>query len=217
LFYDEYGVNNMPKKTLALISGLVLVTVVLFVIALRQNQNADKSSTNPTPVAESVTPTPDVAHSVLSLSPNPVTVAPGAVGRVEVNIAPSDNAVTAVQLELSYDPKVIRNVRVVPGPLFQNSVELINKNDTTTGTYTYAFGKTPAQTPVTSPGVVATITFTATASDTPSQLLLLPSTLVTARGVASSVLKSATGTQIVVSSGAGVNLPQTQSSPSAGL
>ena len=206
----------MPKKTLALISGLVLVTVVLFVIALRTNQKGSEGPTPSQAVAQP-SPTPDVAHSVLSLTPNPLTVTAGGRGQVTVNLDTSDNDVTAVQLELSYDPKVLRNVTITPGPLFQGAVVLINKNDPVTGKYTYAFGRTPAQTPVKGVGSVATISFTAAASSTPSQLLLLPSTLVTARGVASSVLKSATGTQVVVSGGAGVDLPQTQSSPSAGL
>lgn len=204
----------MPKKTLALISGLVLVTVVLFVIALRSNQNAGKSGTTPSPVVSQASPTPDVAHSVLSLTPNPVTVTAGGRGTVSVNIDTSDNDVTAVQLELSYDPQVLRNVQVQPGPLFQNGVVLINKNDPATGKYTYAFGKTPSQAPAEGQGVVATITFTANASAQPSDLTLLPSTLVTARGVASSVLKSSTGTQVVVGSGGGA-IPQNQSSPSA--
>jgi hypothetical protein len=162
-------------------------------------------------------PTISVAHSVLSLKPNPVKVVPGGVGQVSVEINTSDNPVTAVQLELSYDPKVLSNVQIVPGPLFQNSVVLINKNDPATGKFTYAFGRTPSQAPVQGTGVVATITFTARASATPSQLTLLPTTLVTARGVATSVLKSSSGTQVIVGAGAGVGLPSTtQSSPSAG-
>lgn len=206
----------MSKKTLALISGLVLVTVILFVIALRSSQPS--TTTNVTPSgAQQPSPTVSQAHSVLSLLPNPVNVVPGGAGKVDVEINTSDNPVTAVQLELSYDPKVLSNVVVVPGPLFQGAVVLINKNDPATGKYTYAFGRTPQQTPVQGTGIVATITFRAAASAQPSQLTLLPTTLVTARGVATSVLKSSSGTQVVVSSGAGVSLPQTQSSPSAGL
>lgn len=207
----------MPKKTLALISGLVLVTVVLFVIALMSNQKPPQSNVNPTGAAVQPSPTPDVAHSVLSLTPNPVTVAAGVRGTVDVNINTSDNAVTAVQLELSYDPQVVRNVQITPGPLFTGAVVLINKNDPATGKYTYAFGRTPGQQPVSGTGVVAKITFTPAASTTPSQLTLLPSTLVTARGVATSVLKSSTGTQVIITGGAGVSLPVTQSSPSAAL
>ncbi len=83
---------------------------------------------------------------------------------------------------------------------------LINKNNPSTGRITYALGRTPGQTPLTGTGVIATISFTAAASAKPSQLTLLPTTLVTARGVANSVLKTSSGTQIIVGSG-GAGVP----------
>lgn len=206
----------MPKKTLALIFGLVLVTIVLFVIALRSNQKAEDTDVTPTGTTVETSPTPDVAHSVLSLSPNPVNVASGGQGSVDVNIDTSDNEVTAVQLELSYDPKVVRNIQIAPGPLFTGAVELIDENDPQAGRYTYAFGITPAQSPIQGKGVVARITFTASASSQPSSLTLLPATLVTAQGIGPSVLKSSTGTQIVVS-GSQTSNPVNTSTPSAGF
>ena len=211
----------MSKKTLALISGLVLVTLVLFVIALKSNQSSNQGP-KPTDAMKPV-PTVSVAHSVLTLSPNPVTVAPGGVGKVSVNVDTSDNPVTAVQLEISFDSKSLSNVQVETGPLFQNSVVLIgntsasNRTANQTGKFTFAFGRTPGQAPVKGTGIVATISFTVLPGAKTSQLILLPTTLVTARGVANSVLKSSTGTQVVVGSGGGVALPQIQSSPSAGL
>lgn len=188
----------MPRKTLALISGLVLVTVVLFIVALRSNNN-------PTPAPEptslpstqsQISPTIP-AHSVLSLSPNPATVVPGGKGEVAVNIDTSDNEVTAVQLEIAYDPNFIGNVKVTPGALFENPVLLINKNNVKEGRYTYAYGIMPNRPTVKGVGAVATITFTALKSGA-SQLALLPTTLVTARGISESVLKSATGTMIQI-------------------
>src|SRR5438477_6591310 len=93
----------MPNKTLALISGLVVVTIVLFIIALRAGQ---QSSAPSTPQTSQVQPTVAVpAHTVLQLGPNPLTVAPGQVGHVDVTMDTSDNNVTAVQLELGYDPR----------------------------------------------------------------------------------------------------------------
>lgn len=193
----------MPKKTLALISGLVLVTVVLFIVAVRTNNQTAKPEPTQAPVAqEPQTP----AHSVLSLSPNPFSVAAGQRGSVDVTIDTSDNNVTAVQLEIAYDPNVVGNVQVTPGPLFTNPVVLINKNDAQAGRFTYAFGISPSNQPVTGTGSVATITFTAkNAVGKQSQLALLPTTLVTARGVANSVLKEATGTLVTVTAaGSGV-------------
>lgn len=191
----------MPRKTLALISGLVLVTVVLFVVALKSNK---QQVAPPMHEQQVMQPTPtSPAHSVLTLSPNPVMVAPYKQGSVDVNINTSDNAVTAVQLEIAYDPTVITNVKVVTGQLFQNPVVLINKNNAQTGRYTYAFGIQPNHTTVNGMGAVATITFTAkNVPGKQSQLALLPTSLVTARGVASSVLKSSTGTIVEVAAGA---------------
>lgn len=212
----------MSKKTLALISGLILVTVVLFIIALRSSQQPSQTNVAPSGTVMQPSPTVSVAHSVLKLSPNPVQVASGGQGKVSVEIDTSDNPVTAVQLELSYDPKSITNVQVEPGPLFTNSVVLVGNNHPTnktanqTGRFTFAFGKTPSQTPVKGTGTVATITFAVLPGAKSSQLTLLPTTLVTARGVPNSVLKSSTGTQVVVGTGTGTVQPQ-QSSNSAGL
>jgi hypothetical protein len=193
----------MPRKTLALISGLVLVTVVLFVIALGIGRGPKQLTQDPGPSVPVVEPT-SVAHSVLALSPNPITVRPGQSGSVDVTIDTSDNAVTAVQLELAYDPTVISNVKVTSGPLFAQPVVLINKNNAKAGRYTYAFGIQPNQATIQGTGSVATVTFTAlkSALGQQSQLALLPETLVTARGVANSVLKSNTGTLIIVSNDA---------------
>lgn len=191
----------MPRKTLALISGLVLVTVVLFIVAVRTNNQTAQPQPSPAPVAQEPA---SQAHSVLNLSPNPVTVQPGQPGSVEVNIDTSDNDVTAVQLELAYDPTVITNVKVTPGPLFSNPVVLINKNDTQAGRFTYAYGISPNSSPIKGTGSVATITFTAkNVAGKQAQLALLPTTLVTARGVAASVLKEATGTLVNIGSTGG--------------
>lgn len=189
----------MPKKTLALISGLVLVTVVLFVVALNASEKQKNSQTQPTGMAAK--PTVAIpAHSVLGLNPNPLTVAPGGQGKADVTIDTSDNDVTAVQLELGYDPNIISNVKVTPGPMFTNPVVLFNKDNPTTGRYTYEIGITPNSPTLKGQGVVATITFTTKPGTTGKQMQLglLPSSLVTARGVAQSVMKSANGTVLTV-------------------
>jgi hypothetical protein len=195
---------DMPRKTLALISGLVLVTVILFAVALRASKTSNNPTPTPSPMNEQtqmqVSPTVSMAHSVLTLSPNPINVAPGGQGQVTVNIDTSDNSVTAVQLELAYDPNSITNVKVVSGSLFQNPVVLIDKNNTQTGRYTYAFGITPNHPTIQGTGTVATVTFTAKATSGTSQLALLPTSLVTARGITASVLKSASGTIVSIGS-----------------
>lgn len=195
----------MPRKTLALISGLVLVTVVLFFVALRagQQQQSVPSKESPKTAVKAEPTTP--AHTILTVGPNPLDVAPGQMGTAQISVDTSDNKVTAVELELGYDPNILSNVKVVPGPLFKNPVVLRDKNDTVKGRYTYAFGITPSGQPVTGTGVIATVTFTPKAGTAgkQTQLGLLPTSLVTARGVADSVMKSSSGTVInITTSGA---------------
>lgn len=224
MFYDKYRDKNMPRKTIALITGLVLITVVLFVVALQ----GTKQEKTPPPATETqqqtaVQPTEATpAHSVLALTPNPVSVQAGQKGSVDVTLDASDNKVTAIQLEISYDPAAITNVQVTPGPLFLNQNVLINRGDVQKGTLTYAVGITPKSTPVVGTGVAATITFTAkSGASAQSQLTLQPTSLVTAQGVRNSVLKSATGTTIIIGSSAGtstgvgntVNTPASQGTP----
>lgn len=186
----------MPRKTLALISGLIVVVIILFAVALNSNENktatVKKTVTQPTPT------TP--AHTTLNLSPNPVVVAPGKQGSVEVNIDTSDNQVTAIQLEIAYDPNIITNIKVSPGPLFANAVMLMNHNKKTAGRYVYALGIMPNSPTINGNGQAATITFTAIGkAGQTSQLALLPTSLATARGISNSVLKQTSGTLVKIS------------------
>ena len=194
----------MPRKTLALISGLVLVTVILFITALNSSNKKTPTTTAPqqeTSMKAQVFPTVP-AHSVLSLFPNPVNVAAGQRGSVDVNIDTSDNNVTAVQLEIAYDPIYITNIKVTPGPLFSNPVVLFDKNNTKDGRLTYMYGIAPSGQTVKGNGVAATISFTTLNKTGDTQLALLPTSLVTARGISDSVLKQASGTMIKVTSSA---------------
>ena len=196
MFYHRF----MPRKTFALISGLVLVTVILFIAALNSSK---PTSIAPPPQQKSmqaqVSPTVP-AHSVLSLSPNPVNIVSGQKGSVDVNIDTSDNEVTAVQLEIAYDPNYITNIKVTPGPLFSNPVVLFDKNNIKDGRFTYMYGIAPNGQTVKGSGVAATISFTALNKIGDTQLALLPTSLVTARGISDSVLKQVSGALIKISS-----------------
>ena len=205
----------MPRKTLALISGLVLVTVVLFVIALKTNetkQNVPVAITPSAPTSVPVEPTTP-ANAVLTILPNPLNVQPGQQGSADVTIETMEHAVTAVQLELKYDPAVISNVKVVPGPQFQNPVVLIDKNDAKAGTYTFAVGIAPNQATLQGTGVVGKITFTAKRGTgiQSTELALTPESIVTARGVAKTVLGKYAGTTIVIGGASGQTTQPTTS------
>jgi hypothetical protein len=201
----------MSKKTLALIVSLVVLTAVLLVVALSTKEQ--KTATN-TPGAPEVSPTPP-AQSVLSMTPGTINLNNGVAGTqtVNVEIATGENQVTAVQLEMAFDPQVIKNLRIQPGTFFDSPTILLNNVDTSTGRVSYALGIAPAQDPKSGNGTVATITFNVTpvAGTNATSLTLLPKSLVTARGVGASVLKSATGTQITIpTTGGGTTQPSIQ-------
>lgn len=207
----------MSKKTLALIISLVGVTIVLFAVALLSN---NATVTNPGTKVAGPTPTPE-AQSLLMLTPNPVDVTSSRSGSIDVVLDTQMNEATAIQLELAYDPQVLSNVTVTPGPLFTvNNTppdNIIDTNDTQNGRITYALVLPLAQPAVKGKGIVAKISFTQRASLSPTalsqgttQLQLLPKSLVTAEGVSKSVLKEATGATINLFTPNKVTTTQTQ-------
>lgn len=191
----------MSKKTIGLIVGLLITTVVLLFVALSAKPPVSPQTTT---VTQETGPTPTpVAHTMLTLSPDTVQIGANGSGSVEVMIDTGENQVTAVQLELSYDPAVLRNVVVTPGDFLPTPITLINNNDRDNGRISFALGIPPSQDPVTGAGTVATIRFTRVSrvptGITDTELELLPKTLVTAQGISTSVLKSATGATVILS------------------
>lgn len=199
----------MSKRTLALILGLIILTLVLLSVALTPLfKKSPEVPTQPSPEGATATPTPP-AYTTINLSPNPVTISQ--TGTVDVVIDTKINEVTAVQLEVAYDPAYITAVSLKPGSFFPSPVELLNTIDKETGRITYALGITPAQSPVSGTGTVATITFqkNPTAPSSQTQVDLLPKTLVTQQGIGASVLKSAVGTTIILQNNPAVSqIPQ---------
>jgi len=109
-----------------------------------------------------------------------------------VNILTGKNKVSAVQLELQYDPLLLTNVKITADSFFTKPVVLIDQIDTKTGRISYAFGIGPTDQGVVGSGSVATLTFSAKAGiPEKTAIIFLPKTLVTAEGVAESVLKEA--------------------------
>lgn len=194
----------MPRKTLVLIVLLVVVTGLLLFIALRPQstqkqlkQIALRSTPSPTPFQK----------AVLSFSPDPVLVSSGS-SSVDAVIDTGGNRVTAVQLELKYDPTALSQITITPSTFIPNATVLIKKIDTVNGRISYAVGIPPKQTPLMGTGTVATIRFVL--SDTAKQTTIdfLPKTLVTAEGLTPSVLKSTKGVAIMRSQAQGTQSPQ---------
>ena len=109
------------------------------------------------------------------------------------------NKVTAVQLELQYDSKVLSNVSVVPGSFFNNPNILLNQIDAKTGRISYAFGVGLEEKGLAGQGIVATLTFETNAGITQqTRISFLPKTLVTAENINQSVLKQTNDSVLII-------------------
>jgi len=182
----------MSKRTLGLIVFLFIITAGLIYIAVSP-KNTSKENTAPT---TRIIPAP-IPQTKISISPNPFT-ASSPSGSLEINIDTGKNNVTAVQIELSFDPKTLTKVTLTPGGFFENPMVLINDVDYKNGKISYAIGISPSGTPKTGKGVVAKIEFTADPQDAVStKINFMPKTLVTASEATTSVLKEALGTEII--------------------
>lgn len=179
---------NMSIKTILLIGILTIATAALVFIAISPKQPQE------TPLPQLVTkpsPTP-VAQTTLALMPNPLIISSPS-GSLDVTIDTGNNNVTAVQLELSYDPKILSNVSIANPAVngfFDSPTELLKKIDVKKGTISYAIALDPTKPAQRGSGIVATLKFRAALGTT--QVTFLPQTLVTAEGISVPVLKSAT-------------------------
>lgn len=178
----------MSKKTLFLIFALAIITFVLLMMALYQPQ-APKD----TPIATA--PKEPVAQTILSFGNPSIATSSSSTTlnySLPIDILTFKNKVTAVQLELQYDPKILTNVAVVPGPFFANPETFLNQIDIETGRISYAFGAGLKDQGIIGKGIVANITFSAKAgTEEKTAIIFLPKTLVTAEEISESVLKQA--------------------------
>lgn len=178
----------MARKTFILILLLVVITIGLLAIALLPGIENSL-------VKKAAVPTPALSYAQTELSfSTPVTTTLNNYS-TSVLIKPGNNKITAVQLEISYDPKVLTNVNITAGDFFTTPVELIKNIDTVNGRISYALGINPNQTATNNNGTVATVTFSTLAGTTATQTPINfdPKTEVTAIGYAQSVIKQTQG------------------------
>lgn len=209
----------MSKKTLALILTLLLLTIILIGVALTTRNTKTANTEQPTTQEQQEpTPTPDMAKTTLKLTPNPVYPDTGSTSATTVNVEidTGENNVSAVQLEIQYDPAVLTNMKVLPGDFFTNpNVLPVGGVDIQKGTITYALGPSNIRESKSGTGVVATLQFVprAAAGVTETEITLLDKSLVTQFGQAESVLKEVQSTRVVLPL-TNQRTPQRSASPS---
>ncbi len=185
----------MSKRTLFLIFALFIIAFVLSLVALYQPSAV---KTNQTATA----PKEPVAQTILSFGEPSIATSSSVTSLnyfLPINISTGKNKVTAVQLEIQYDPKILTNVAIVPGSFFPNPDVFLNQIDSKTGRISYAFGVGLTEQGIVGQGTVATLNFSVNAGTVEqTAILFLPKTLVTAQGVSTSVLKQTNVGQFTV-------------------
>ncbi len=171
----------MSKKTIALIIALFAITVLLIVLAIFPVTQRTNVSITPTPIIK------NVAETVLAFAP---PVASGsATYTMDVNILTGRNRANAVQIELSYDPKVLLSVDIKPGDFFTTPAVLLKNVDVEQGRISFALAVGPGQNGKQGTGTIAILSFRS-ATESATTIRFLPKTQVAAEGIQTSVLKS---------------------------
>lgn len=99
---------------------------------------------------------------VVTVDPAAQSVAAGGTFSIDIAVDPSGYGLSGGEMNLVFDPAAMSVTGIVGGDLFgENPVVGTEQVDNTMGTITYAMARVGATTSPTSPGVFATITFTA--------------------------------------------------------
>lgn len=170
---------GVPVKTLGLILFLGVLALVLTYIALIPQKNNGVPNT-----AEKIT-------ADTSLLITNTKKESGTIYSSDILIDSGKNKVTSVQLELTYDPSLLKEVSVVAGSFFESPLELLKKIDAKSGRITFALGLPSGSDGKSGKGVVATILYSPTFPNQPTVSIInfLPKTEVTAEDLAGSALK----------------------------
>lgn len=179
----------MSKRTLFLIFALFIIIFVLLAVTV-YNPDSKPKQNNPLQEILKISP----AKTILSFGQLTATSSSATTVNysIPINIQSGSNKITAVQLEMQYDPKALTNVAVTPSAFFKNPQILLSQIDEKTGRITYAFGIGLEDEALSGQGEIAALNFEVEKGQTIElNIIFLPKTLVTAEGVSESVLKQA--------------------------
>ena len=189
----------MSKPTLILIIILFLLTGGLLTLALNKSFYSIKEENQP-PISSTPTNNPNAPDTsllfgdldVASSSSYPKTYS------LPILIKTGTNKVSAVQIELSFDPGILTNVSMKPSTFFKSPNVVINKINTAAGRIYYALVKTASESAKQREGTLATLTFESQISPFSSVITFLPRTFVTAEGFDGSALKSTNSAKLTI-------------------
>lgn len=151
----------MPRKTTIFIAILAVVTAILVILAIQNEQSPLRTTeTTTTP-----TPTADIPKTTnVTFLPTKIDATSGLPLSVDIVADTNTDQISGIQLELQYDPKLLTNVKIAKPDtsLFgaaNNYTVLFSEVNPALGRISYAVAIQPTQSPISGVGKVATITF----------------------------------------------------------
>lgn len=178
------------NKTLILVVGLIILTIILLIITLTVKRGSLPSFSN-----DDAAKMADIAHTTVTVSGDAQVASAAGTYQTDVMIEPNGNKITGIQLDLSYDPKVITVTDITPGPFFPKPTVLDKVIDTATGKVTLTVATSFGADPVTENGTVAVLSFKKIGEGN-VVINVLPSTLVTDSRYSQSVLNTSVSADI---------------------
>ncbi|MFI5265278.1 MAG: cohesin domain-containing protein [Candidatus Levyibacteriota bacterium] len=188
--------RKIPGKTLILIAVLVTVTLVLLGVAIWTG-GGNKPAMTSIPTAPTIVKTATIAFAPPLLD---LSLPSSSSATVDI-ITKTGGAtpLTGAQVDITYDPTVVTNVKVLP-PLATNSLfgpvgnyVTLFSDINTPGKITFAVAMNPNGTPVTGAGSIGQISFSVIRGvKSQTQMTFGARTLVTSKITPDSVLKSTT-------------------------
>jgi len=194
--------NNKLQEFLTSPKGLTIMVVcvaVLLAVYLLLSTSSKLHTQNG--VTETLSPSPN--NSNASSSSNSPKIDPKLItadiyllknpdGKtIYVNVNTQKQAVSGIQLALSYNPSLIPTISVTPGDFFDNPTVLQNAVDSNNGVIYYTLSIPPTSAQIYGEGTVAIIHYSGIPAGVGTTISLLPQTKITAKGVNGSVLKEA--------------------------
>jgi len=172
----------MPNQTLLLIGGLALATIVLLFLAFYNSMPKPPAKKAPAKILQTFL---KIAQPIASSS----------AYLASVELSTERSKITVVQLNLSFDPKILGKVDINPGTVFDNPTIILKDIDTVNGKISYTLGIGLGQYPVNGNGTVAIISFTPLVSSGTTNIDFTPKNQVNAAGQTQSILTSTKGIQ----------------------
>ena len=151
----------MPRKTTIFIAILAVVTAILVILAIQNEQSPLRSTETTT------TPTPTTAipkTTDITFLPTKIDATSGLPLSVDIVADTNTDQISGIQLELQYDPKLLTNVKIAKPDtsLFgapNSYTVLFSEVNPALGRISYAAAIQPTLSPISGVGKVATITF----------------------------------------------------------